>query len=337
MPLIDESNNLLDTELMNRVAEKFSTKNGLIVDNFGNQWYMWRSDGLESWWRFFEETIDAPMGRRLANSSCDEEEYLLNSLELDFTGFFKKKKSQNALQKRWEIHGWGFPQLAPPSFDSSGLTPLFAGILQADIERINSKRYRMLWEEKTNQTTILNLEESNIPITAAKSSNSITEPGESLLLELEHGWKIDGLSYFLLPIGLFKRLQESCSGLTANIGDDERQSWPDFGDGFLSLAIASMKLFIAGEELFLAADANGWLDSCNAYFGSRGYSSPISAKSLDQNGGIELKFFTIPCLAITVGHLAGAWVRCEGKPVKINVARTDEFDIIQLKSKYEMS
>ena len=140
MPLIDESNNLLDAELMNRVAEKFSTKNGLIIDNFGNQWYMWRTDGLESWWRFFEETIDAPMGRRLANSSCDEEEYLLNSLELDFTGLFKKKKSQNALQKRWEIHGWGFPQLAPPSFDSSGLTPLFAGILQADIERINSKR-----------------------------------------------------------------------------------------------------------------------------------------------------------------------------------------------------
>ena len=181
----------------------------------------------------------------------------------------------------------------------------------------------MLWEEKNNQTTILNLEESNIPITAAKSSNSITEPGESLLLELEHGWKIDGLSYYLLPIGLFKRLQESCSGLVANIGDDERQSWPDFGDGFLSLAIASMKLFIAGEELFLAADANGWLDSCNAYFGYRGYSSPISAKSIDENGGIELKFFTIPCLAITVGHLAGAWVRCEGKPVKVNVDRTD--------------
>ena len=43
----------------------------------------------------------------------------------------------------------------------------------------------------------------------------------------------------------------------------------------------------------------------------------ISAKSLDENGGIELKFFTIPCLAITVGHLAGAWVRCEGKPVKV--------------------
>ena len=57
MPLIDESNNLLDAELMNRVAEKFSTKNGLIIDNFGNQWYMWRTDGLESWWRFLRKQL----------------------------------------------------------------------------------------------------------------------------------------------------------------------------------------------------------------------------------------------------------------------------------------
>ena len=63
----------------------------------------------------------------------------------------------------------------------------------------------------------------------------------------------------------------------------------------------------------------------------------LAAKTLDENGGIELKFRTIPCLAITVGHLAGAWVRCEGKPVKVSVERVDDFDIIQLKSKYEMS
>ena len=42
-------------------------------------------------------------------------------------------------------------------------------------------------------------------------------------------------------------------------------------DGFLSLAIACKKLFIAGEELFLAADIDGWLDSCNAIFGFKGY------------------------------------------------------------------
>ena len=65
----------------------------MILDKQGHCWYRWRSDGLEAWWRIFEEIIDAPMGRKLANAACDEEEGLLNSGELDFTGFFVRKKS----------------------------------------------------------------------------------------------------------------------------------------------------------------------------------------------------------------------------------------------------
>ena len=71
----------------------FTYRDGLILDKQGHCWYRWRSDGLEAWWRIFEEIIDAPMGRKLANAACDEEEGLLNSGELDITGFFRKKKS----------------------------------------------------------------------------------------------------------------------------------------------------------------------------------------------------------------------------------------------------
>ena len=92
MPLIDEAVNLLDNNLMDRIANNFTSRNGLIIDNDGNCWYRWRSDGLDSWWRFFEEIIDAPMGRKLVNSACDEEEWLLNSGELDHSGLFRKKK-----------------------------------------------------------------------------------------------------------------------------------------------------------------------------------------------------------------------------------------------------
>ena len=96
-------------------------------------------------------------------------------------------------------------------------------------------------------------------------------------------------------------------------------------------------MFIAGEELFLAADVDGWVDSCKSFFGSRGFSDPICAKSLDSNGGIEIQFKTIPCLALTVGYLAGAWVRSEGRPVKVSVERTEDFDIIRLESRHEIS
>ena len=337
MPLIDEESNLFDIDLMSNVASIFSKRDGLIIDNKGNPWYLWRADGLESWWRFFEDIIDAPMGRKLANSACDEEENLLEDVDLNFTGLFRKKKTKAALTSRWNLHGWGNPYLDPPSFDTTGLTPVFAGLMQADIEKINSARYRMLWEEKSAETTLLTLDKTSIPLTKANSVVASQEVGEPLVLELEKGWRIDGLSHFLLPIGMFKRLENSCSGIIANIGDDERNSWPDFGDGFLSLAIACKRLFVAGEDLFLASDVDGWVDSCKSYFGFKGFSSPISGKALDTPGGIELQFNTIPCLAMTVGYLAGAWVRCEGRPVKVSVTRDDNIDIIRLESRHEIS
>ena len=99
MPLIDESDSLLDASLILSLRENFSYRDGLILDEQGQCWYRWRSDGLEAWWRMFEEIIDAPMGRKLANAACDEEEALLNSGALDFTGLFKRKKISKLSKK----------------------------------------------------------------------------------------------------------------------------------------------------------------------------------------------------------------------------------------------
>lgn len=337
MPLIDEAENLLDYNLMAKINAKFSTRNGLIIDDAGNCWYKWRSDGLESWWRFFEEIIDTPMGRKLVNSACDEEEWLLNSGTLDHSGLFRKKKVQSALSERWLVHGWGEPNIHPPSFVSSGLKPLFAGILQADLERINSRRYRMLWEEKSAESTVLTLKESDLPVPKANASCDLFEKGKPLEIEIERGWKIDGLRFVLLPVGLFKRLENACSGLNAKISEDERKSWPKVSDGFLAIALAAKKLFIAGEEIFLAADTDGWLDSCESYFSPRGLGSPISANSLDSHGGIELLFRDIPLPSLTIGFLAGAWVRCEGRPVKIDFELDGNQWKIRLQSRYNIS
>ena len=337
MPLIDEAETLLDVQLMSHLVNNFTTRNGLIIDKYGNSWFRWRADGLDSWWRMFEETIDSPMGRKLANSACDEEEWLLNSGSLDHTGFFRKKKALNSLTHRWKINGWGTPTLNPPSFRSVGLNPIFAGILQADIERIYSQRYRMRWEEKSSESCVLQLDKSDYPITASKQSVESFETGEPYRIEVEEDWRIDGLSHHLLPSGLFNRLQDSCAGLNANIGEDERGSWPDESDGFLSMAIASKNLFIAGEEIFLAADANGWMQSCDAFFSPMGFSKPQSVKSIDSNGGIELIYSQVPVPAITLGMLAGAWIRSEGRPVKVGLSRDENSLIITLQSRYELS
>ena len=214
MPLIDEENNHLDVELMSDVASVFSTKNGLIIDDIGNQWYLWRVDGLDSWWRFFEEIIDAPMGRKLANAACDEEEFLLENIELNFNGFFRKK--DKAALEAVETSRMGPTKHFSASFESTGLTPVFSGILQAQLEKINSTRYRMLWEDKSPQTTLLTLEPTSIPLTKSNSVLPLQEKGKPLLLELESGWRIDGLGHLLLPVGIFKRLEMACSGIVGN-------------------------------------------------------------------------------------------------------------------------
>ena len=337
MPLIDESETLLDAELILALRENFTTRDGLILDKEGYCWYRWRTDGLEAWWRIFEEIIDAPMGRKLANAACDEEEVLLNSGVLDFTGVFRRRKIIRALEERWWLHGWGEPNLKPPSFASNGLTPLFAGIFQANFERINSKRYRMRWEEKSVENCVLNFDETELNIPASKSRAKTHSAGDSYDVGVETNWRIDGLKHHLLPAGMFARLQESCAGLTANINEDERKSWPEISDGFLSFALAAKRLFIAGEEIFLAADANGWVESCKSFFGPMGMSCPVSATELDSNGGIELKFREIPLLSLTAGLLAGAWVRCEGRPVKVAIRSEDNFHFISLQSRYELN
>ena len=54
-----------------------------------------------------------------------------------------------------------------------------------------------------------------IPLTKSVSVISKNEYAKPLVLELESGWRIDGLKHFLLPVGMFKRLEMSCAGLVA--------------------------------------------------------------------------------------------------------------------------
>ena len=337
MPLVDEPEFTLDLKLMETLAEDFSVNSGLILDKQGNSWMLWRCDELEGWWQVFEEKMDSPMGRKLANSACDEEENLLESEDFNIRGFFKRKKKLSAIKKRWATHGWGNPVVTPASFTTPTLNPIVAGFMQAQLEKIDNRRYKMRWEQKKFSACTLSLESYSGFIPPAKKIGKRYPRSIPYKIEIETGWKIDGVSHHLLPSGLFLRLQESCSGLTANVDSDERECWPKVSEGFLSMAIASKKIFIAGEELFLAADVDDWIDNCKNLLGSRGLGAPDSIQSLDDYGGVELRFSHIPIPSIAIGMLAGMWVRCEGKPVKVGVKFLEEATIITLTSRYNLS
>ena len=67
---------------------------------------------------FFEEIIDAPMGK-LANAACDEESSYKN-IELNFSGFFAKRR-QNT-KDHWKLHGWGVPNTSQQVLNQQGLS-----------------------------------------------------------------------------------------------------------------------------------------------------------------------------------------------------------------------
>ena len=339
MPLIDGLEVKISQEITERYANEFTTSAGMLLDKAGLAWMRWRVDGLEAWWNFFEECIDVPMGRRLANAACDEEEWLISSGQLDVSGFFKNRKSVTTINSRWELFGWGQPLISPPGVESGVLTPIVCGFLQADLERKNNCRYRMRWEQKSSEHCRLNLENSTSPIVPAPPppKSESYQLGLPTSLQIENKWCLEGKRHCLLPAGLFSRLEDACAGFTANISEDERAAWPERGDGFLAMALASFRLFVAGEELFMAADAAGWKDSVSVLFGERGLGSPSKVEFVDNHGGVELHFDWLPFLPISVGMIAAAWTRCEGRPVKVELSVNNSEITVRLSSRYELA
>lgn len=339
MPLIDGPEVNIDQDITERYSNEFTINGGMLLDKAGLAWMRWRVDGLEAWWNFFEECIDVPMGRKLANAACDEEEWLISSGQLDVSGFFRKRKFSEAIKKRWELFGWGQPSISPAGIENGVLTPIVCGILQADLERQNSCRYKMRWEQKSSEHCRLNLEISTLPIVAAGSppKSESYQLGLPTSLEIENDWCLEGKRHCLLPAGLFLRLEDACAGFTANISVDERAAWPDHGDGFLAMALASFRLFIAGEELFMAANAEGWKENAKVLFGERGLGSPSKVESIDDYGGVELHYDWMPFMPISVGMIAAAWTRCEGRPVKVELLVENPGVIVRLSSRYELA
>ena len=119
--------------------------------------------------------------------------------------------------------------------------------------------------------------------------NSLS-PGIPYTVEVESDWKIDGVSHFLLPSGLFIRLQQSCAGLTANLSDDERNCWPSLDDGFPFFGDCKQEVVHRRAGDILGSRCR-WLErNCAAHFGSIGLSIPSTVEMIDSRGAVRLNF-----------------------------------------------
>ena len=85
------------------------------------------------------------------------------------------------------------------------------------------------------------------------------------------------------------------------------------------MAMASRQNFILGEELFLAADEEGWISNIKETFSKKGYGKVNSLSYVDDHGGVKILVENCVSIPLLTGYLSGAWTRCEGRPAKISV------------------
>jgi hypothetical protein len=336
----------LDERLVDLVAASFTVHDGLFLDGNGNPWMICSAREFETWWLLFEENISSPMGRRLANCMVDEESWHISQEQIfTVSGLFKDKKRNLALKSRWESRGWGDPDLQNLSVNDGLITPFSAGCLHAAAEYLSVERLRMRWQEQGKGLCEIILdptgnEKPNVIAPPVRPWDlSDCEVGNSPLeLELMKGYDVEGERHCLLPAGLFSRLLDACAELNSiHSGENWLIEGESCTDGFIAIAEAQKQVFLDSEQHVLISETGNWLSVYEDVFSAKGLGKPTSVKEIDSHGGIKFTFQHLPFAALTVGMLAGAWQRAQGRPVKVALKGTHGSWSIELVSQYQLA
>jgi hypothetical protein len=287
------------------------------------------------------------MGRRLANSAVEEESWLLaNSDLVNIAGFFQKRKRNKFLVERWRNRGWGRPDFKNHIIQERLLTCLSAGFFHGALESVEESHFKVRWEDRGPTMCQLSFDPVDRGLMKTQpppllfGEMEVPNSDESLVLDIESDFQIEGKRHCLLPAGLFARLLESTAGLQTVV---DKHTWDldnlnfKFKDGFIAMAEAMKKLFLSLEQHILILEPSDWIDICHNICSNRGFGIPVDVESLDKHGGVSLNFEILPFAPLTVGLLAAAWQRAEGRPVKVKVSKQSGSFAVNLSSFHKIA
>ena len=368
MPIIGSDENEFSTELANELIQRYNWDSGIFYDSsYGNEpsWLV-STSGFNRWFELIQENLELNLGRRLAHAAADSEELRLD-LMLRPNGFFNlTKKSILKINEDWRLRGLG--SLKVPS-KSSKLEKLdlevhgrlqssfSSGLANAAWEWVVKKRHRFRWEDSGKNIALVHLELDNLDVAKPKKINfdwlidsdmkvnHIQGNPLSKPYELEYGgWELMGERHVMLSRDFIIRLVDNittyateCSKTPIVIDwsifklkDTETMVWD-------AIAKSSSDLFREGEELFMVAQPENWVDASQAELAEHGLGSIHSSKGIDKVGGIELSFSKIFHPAIVTGILMGCWSRSEGRNAKAEWIELDGQRRLRISSKSEIA
>ncbi|MDP7312882.1 MAG: hypothetical protein QF831_05540 [Candidatus Thalassarchaeaceae archaeon] len=369
MPLVDDDIDEATPWFSNRMMKAYeATNRGLIVNiaEDSTPYFFTQVSEFELWMGEVEKTIGIPLGRKLAHSAAESEEYRLlgNLSDMPNPLFNKMKKRMEWVNQSWELRGLGQLELMKKEEKSTKLivhnrahSAFAAGMASATYEILTGTRYRFHWTDDGNSESLITLERDMRPIPPAErvegkwtdaEGDNVREEGMHPLARAYHEssgtWSNDSIRMMAIRQDHLLRFEESIMPqlFETEISDSGRFIWEGISDSerintWTGFAEASRTRFTAGEEMILVADAEHWIHVGRRFLGKFGLGGIDSAVAIDEQGGVKLHLSSLFHPAIVAGILAAAWERAEARYAKCEWSCSQNGHIIQISSLHELA
>ena len=332
--------------------------NGLIIDKKRNNNLVWRIN-LDSFDLFFsglERRSGQSLGRRLAHSSSESEEWLLrNSKIKPYSG--RNPMKWNKMRLDWQEKGLGSFELIDNDNGETRILinnpingPICAGLFSANWEYSTNLRHRFRWNQNTSESLMLSLsaDDLEIPIPKQISSpwnqnlinSSIQDDDywDTLLADENGEWSIMGVRMGIIHQDLILRFENyflpyidevyegrKDSYLWRGLDDKYSKLWTIFSDTMREI------FFNQGHHIIISKEQD-WVGVGRRHLAMNGLGSIDSVKSIDNTGGVEIFFSSCFHPAILCGILSGCWERAYGRRVKSEFRAESNTNVIKLMS-----
>jgi len=370
VPLVDDNMDETTPWFSNRMMNVYeATIRGLIVnrEEGAAPHFFTQVSEFELWLGEVEKTIGITLGRKLAHSAAESEEYrLLGNMRNMPNPLFKKlKKRIEWVNQSWELRGLGQLEMMKKEEDSTKLivhnrahSAFAAGMASATYEILTDARFRFHWTDDGNSESLITLERDMRPIPPAENvevtwsdaggENNVREEGMHPLARAYHEssgtWSIDSVRMMAIRQDHLLRLEESIMPqlFENEISDSGRFIWEGISDlerkkTWTGFAEASRSRFIVGEEMVLVAEAEHWINVGRRFLSRFGLGGVDSAVVIDEQGGVELHLSSLFHPAIAAGILTASWERAEARQAKCEWSCSKNGHIIKITSLHELA
>lgn len=369
MPIVDDRAGDSTPWFSNRLMEAYkATGRGLIIEsgNYSEPHYFTQVSEFELWLGDVEKHIGLPLGRKLAHSAAESEEWRLQKKKRDIPNplFKKMKKRLEWINISWELRGLGVLEIMNKDMECTKMivhkrahSAFAAGMASSTYEVLSNSRFRFHWTDDGNSESLVTLEIDSRTIpdvegiylswNDAKGDDLIIEDNHPLSLayhETSGTWSIDSIRMMGISQEHLIRFEESIMPqlFENNLNTNERFIWDSISDSerqktWNGFAEASRMRFLASEEMVLVADVEHWTSVGYRFLSRYGLGAIDSAESVDEHGGVKIYLESVFHPALASGILTAAWERAEARPAKCEWSCSENGHIIEICSLHELA